>query len=219
MTRGLFVTLEGGEGAGKSTLLRSLLAGLEADGRDVATTREPGGSPLGERIRGMLLAGRFKDAGPEVEAVAFAAARSDHVSKTIRPALEAGKVVVCDRFFDSTRAYQGHLGVSPGLLDALEFEAVGDWRPDVTLLLDCDPVVGLARAKGRGEGADRFEAEDLRFHERVREAFLAMAAREPSRFVVLDAAMGAEAVAERALAVVRERAESLMGRPRGNRAA
>lgn len=219
MARGLFVTLEGGEGAGKSTLLRALLAGLEADGREVATTREPGGSPLGERIRNLLLAGRLKEAGPEVEAVAFAAARSDHVSKTIRPALEAGKVVVCDRFFDSTRSYQGHLGVDPDLLDALEREAVGPWRPDITLLLDCDPSVGLSRAKGRGVAADRFEAEDLHFHECVRAAFLRMAAREPSRFVVLDAAMGAEDVALHALAAVRERAESLMGRPRGSRAA
>jgi len=216
--RGLFITLEGGEGAGKSTLVRALEEGLRADGREVVLTREPGGSPLGERIRALLLQGAFKGNGPAVEAVAFAAARSDHLSKVILPALARGAVVVCDRFFDSTRAYQGYHGVDAGLLDTLEREAVGPWRPDLTLLLDLDPRIGLARAvarRGTGE-VDRFEGEDMRFHEGVRAAFLGMAAREPGRFHVLDASRAPDEVAEDAMAETRARAEALMGPSEGD---
>lgn len=199
-THGLFITFEGGEGSGKSTQLRLLANHLRAQGRLVLETREPGGSALAEKIRALLLA---PDRGPAdcvTEALLFAAARRDHVQQTIRPALAAGHFVLCDRFSDSTMAYQGagRGGPQPAL-EAIDRAATEGLRPDVTILLDLSADVGLARAKARrgAEAADPFEKADHAFHNRVRNAFLARAAAEPERFCVLDAAGSAEEVAAR----------------------
>jgi dTMP kinase len=189
---GRFITFEGGEGAGKSTQIRLLAERLRLLGKEVVATREPGGTPTAEAIRALLLSGRATELGPEGEAVLFAAARTDHVAHVIRPALVAGCWVLCDRFFDSTRVYQGgSAGASEGMLDALERAAVGETRPDLTIILDVPASVGLARAARRiaaaGTVADRFERDDLAIHEARRQAFLAIAAAEPERCVVVDA--------------------------------
>lgn len=189
---GLFVTFEGVEGAGKSTLVRSLAEIVRSEGHDVLVTREPGGSPLAERLRSLLLGGAFKSCGAEVEATIFAAARSDHFSKTISPVLDSGGVVLCDRFYDSTRALQGAAGqVSESLLDDLVDEAVGDRRPDLTLILDCPVEEGLSRVHARrrpDEAIDRFEGEGVAYHCKVRDSLLSIASSEPSRCRVIDAA-------------------------------
>ncbi|MDQ0506956.1 dTMP kinase [Xanthobacter agilis] len=202
--RGLFITLEGGEGTGKSTQARLLAAHLRARGRRVVETREPGGSAGAEAVRHVLLSGAAEPLGPRVEALLFAAARADHVAVLIAPALAAGTVVVCDRFMDSTRVYQGVVGhVEPELLRGLERVCVKA-RPDLTLVLDVPPEVGLGRAAARGKGAvaDRFEREGLAYHGAVRDAFLALAAAEPERCAVVDATPAAEAVAVRIAALV-----------------
>ena len=195
---GRFITLEGGEGAGKSTQLRRLLARLQAAGIDAVGTREPGGSTGAEIMRHLILSGAAKPLGPLAEATLFAAARADHLDATIRPALARGAWVVCDRFADSTRAYQGALGnVDPRLIAALEQVTVGETRPDLTLILDLPAEVGLARAAARsGRDADRFESEGLAFHLALREAFRALATSEPERCVLIDASFEAEAVEE-----------------------
>ena len=190
--RGRFLTLEGGEGAGKSTQGRRLKRRLEAMGLEVMLTREPGGSPRAERIREVLLGGEPKAYGPFAEGLLFAAARADHVDQTIGPALGRGAFVVCDRFTDSTRVYQGVLGeVSERVLASLERVALGVVTPDLTLVLDVPAKLGLARATERrqasGQAADRFETEGVAFHSRIREAFLAIAAAEPNRCAVVDA--------------------------------
>lgn len=188
--RGKFITFEGGEGSGKSTQA-SLLAGrLRTLGISVILTREPGGSPGAEMVRHVLLAGAAKPLGAEAEAILFAAARADHLDKTIRPALERGAWVVCDRFVDSTRVYQGAVGkVDDTVIRALERVTVGDTRPDLTIMLDLPAELGLARAAGRRDGGvvDRFEAEQLGFHAALRDAYRAIAAAEPERCVVIDA--------------------------------
>ena len=166
--RGQFITFEGGEGSGKSTHTRLLAERLKALGIEVVLTREPGGSPGAEIIRHVLLSGLAKPLGPETETILFAAARDDHVRTTIRPALIDGKWVICDRFIDSTRVYQGVLGKVDGkLIRGLERITVGAAMPDLTFILDVPATVGLARAKRRrGKGAtDRFEAELVEFHE------------------------------------------------------
>src|SRR5512141_1605544 len=171
--RGRFITFEGGEGSGKSTHAKRLAEKLRSLGLEVVLTREPGGSPGAEIIRHILLSGLTKPLGPETEAILFAAARDDHVRATIRPALAAGKWVICDRFIDSTRVYQGVLGkVDAKLIRGLERVTVGAVMPDLTFLLDVPANVGLARAKTRrGAGsADRFEAESVEYHEALREA-------------------------------------------------
>jgi len=196
--RGKFITFEGGEGTGKSTQAAMLALRLEALGHRVQLTREPGGSPGAEIIRHVLLSGAAKPLGPDVEAMLFAAARDDHVRCTILPALESGKWVICDRFVDSTRVYQGILGqVDHRLIRSLERVAVGTLMPDLTIMLDIPVDVGLARArKRRGTQApDRFEAENIEFHKKLRDAYLAIAAEEPERCVVIDAQAGREAVA------------------------
>jgi dTMP kinase len=207
--RGRFITFEGGEGSGKSTHARALAERLEARGLGVVLTREPGGSPGAEVIRHILLSGIAKPLGAETEALLFAAARDDHVRNTILPALEAGRWVVCDRFIDSTRVYQGILGRVDGkLIRGLERITVGkDALPDVTFLLDVPATVGLARAhKRRGEGeADRFESESVEFHEKLRAAYRALAAHEAQRIVVVDGRAPREVVAERIWSVVEER--------------
>lgn len=188
--KGRFITLEGGEGTGKSTQIKRLVARLVGMGIETLATREPGGSPKAERLRDIILSGGVQPFGPVAETLAFAAARIDHLDHTIRPALEEGCFVLCDRFMDSTRAYQGALGdVDPDIIDQLEIVAVGDTRPDLTIILDIDPAVGMERANKRrqDENADRFEAQDLQFHSAVRDAFRKIANAEPARCAIVDA--------------------------------
>ena len=196
--RGRFITVEGGEGAGKSVQTERLAARLMALGVKVVRTREPGGSPGAELLREALLSGFAAEFGPEGEALLFTAARIDHLDNTIAPALKRGVWVVCDRFADSTRAYQGAAGKLPqSWIARLEEVAVGPLRPDLTLVLDIPPELGLERARRRSGGgaADRFELEGLAFHETLRSAFLAIAATEPHRCAVIDAAKSEEEVA------------------------
>jgi len=198
LARGLFVTFEGGEGAGKSTQIVRLAEALRAEGRDVLVTREPGGSPGAEAVRHVLLSGAAETFGPAMEAILFAAARSDHVEQVIRPAVEKGMIVLCDRFLDSSRVYQGVTGnLDAGFMRALEAVAINGMMPDLTVILDLDPALGLARAAARrgNETADRFEKETLGIHERRRRGFLDIAAREPERCVVVDASAPADRVA------------------------
>lgn len=208
--RGEFITFEGGEGTGKSTQAAMLALRLEALGIGVLLTREPGGSPGAEIIRHVLLSGAAQPLGPDAEAILFAAARNDHVDCTIRPALDAGKWVVCDRFADSTRVYQGALGnVDPRLIKSLERVAIGDLVPGLTFILDLPVETGLARRKQRAGNAapDRFEAEDVAFHEKLRQAYLALAEREPRRCIVIDAGRGKEEVAKQIWTIVNSRLE------------
>jgi dTMP kinase len=205
---GRFITFEGGEGAGKSTQLRRLAAHLGDTGHQVVTTREPGGTPTAEAIRRLLLSGFGAKLGAEGEATLFAAARADHVERLIRPALAAGKWVLCDRFTDSTRVYQGATGgVDAGLIRALERVTVGNTRPDLTIVLDVPAEIGLRRAAARSEGGtpDRFEGDDLALHEARRQAFLDIAGREPQRCIVVDATESEDEIAKRIWASVRER--------------
>jgi dTMP kinase len=207
---GRFITFEGGEGAGKSSQVKRLAAHLTHAGHDVVTTREPGGTPTAEAIREFVLAGLAVELGPRGEAALMAAARADHVDRVIRPALAQGQWVLCDRFIDSTRVYQGGpAGAEDAYLHALERLAVGDTWPDLTLIFDLPVEVGLARMAARqaGEGhiPDRFEREDLARHEARRFAFLAIAAREPERCAVIDANAPEDAVAAAIFAVVSER--------------
>jgi dTMP kinase len=197
--RGKFITFEGGEGTGKSTQAAMLALRLESLGLGVKLTREPGGSPGAEIIRHVLLSGAAKPFGPEAEAMLFAAARDDHIRCTIQPALDAGKWVICDRFADSTRVYQGVLGdVDERLIKGLERVSVGDLHPDLTFVLDVPVKIGLRRAAGRrrGKQPDRFEAEKVDFHEKLRAAYLRLAAAEPGRFVIVDAGAPKKMVAK-----------------------
>lgn len=200
LRNGFFITFEGGEGAGKSTQIRALAETLGRAGHEVVTTREPGGSPGAEAVRHVLLSGMAEPFGPAMEAVLFAAARADHVAQVIRPALERGAVVLCDRFVDSSRVYQGVTGgLDPAFMAALERVTVDGVMPDLTLILDIDPREGLRRATARrGEGtADRFEKEALALHRRRRKAYLDIAKKEPGRCVVIDAEATPEKIAAR----------------------
>jgi dTMP kinase len=203
--RGKFITLEGGEGAGKSTQAQMLADHLQSIGHRVLLTREPGGSPGAEIIRQVLLSGAAKPLGAETEAVLFAAARQDHVKCTIEPALAAGKWVVCDRFADSTRVYQGALGkVDARFIRGLERISIGGLAPDITLILDLPVDEGLKRvASRRGSGKpDRFEAEGPDFHKKLRSAYLALARQEPERCVVIDANRSIKKIAKQIWSVV-----------------
>jgi dTMP kinase len=206
--RGRFITFEGGEGSGKSTHAAALAERLIAIGIDVVLTREPGGSAGAEIIRHILLSGIAKPMGAETEAILFAAARDDHVRSVIRPALLQGKWVVCDRFIDSTRVYQGALGkVDAKLIRSLERVTVGAAMPELTLLIDVPAAVGLARAKRRrgADAADRYEQENLEFHDNLRSAYLALAEKEPRRIVVIDGRPPREVVAQRIWEMVEQR--------------
>jgi dTMP kinase len=185
---------------------------LESLGLGAALTREPGGSPGAEIIRHVLLSGAAKPFGAEVEAMLFAAARDDHIRCTILPALDAGKWVICDRFADSTRVYQGVLGeVDQRFIKALERVSVGDLQPDLTFVLDVPVALGLKRAAGRrrGKNPDRFEAEEFDFHQKLRKAYLALAKTEPKRFAVIDASAPKKTVAKRIWDAVNARLEPL----------
>ncbi|MGH8445565.1 MAG: dTMP kinase [Solimonas sp.] len=192
--RGRFITLEGGEGAGKSTQARFIRDWLVERGREVVLTREPGGSPLAEAIRSLVLGDWAEGVSPSTEVLLMFAARAAHWKTTILPALKAGRDVVCDRFVDSSYAYQGGgKGITDRRLRTLERLAVGSNKPDLTLLFDIEPELGLQRTRERGD-ENRFEQETLAFMERVRTTFLARAQAEPERFVVIDASREPEAV-------------------------
>lgn len=207
MVRGRFVTLEGGEGAGKSTQIRLLHDALRAAGiNGVVTTREPGGSPGAEMIRTLLVNGDVGRWLPVSEAMLLSAARHDHVARTIRPALEAGQWVLCDRFADSTMAYQGYgHGLDPTILTQLRDIAVGITRPDLTFILDVDPAIGLRRAASRHGGEDRYERMQVEFHARLRAGYLAIAEAEPHRCVVIDASADVAAIHAAIRAAVADR--------------
>lgn len=205
MQRGQFITFEGGEGAGKSTQAGRLVARLEGLGRKVVRTREPGGSPGAEALRELLVNGEGDRWSPTAETLLMYAARADHLERVIRPALDAGAWVVCDRFSDSTRAYQGAGGgVTRELIEAIDQAVVGVDQPDLTVMIDVPVELGLERAQARG-GAARFEGKGLAFHKRLRDGFLALAAADPDRCVVLDGAASADDVADRVWKAVEER--------------
>jgi dTMP kinase len=204
MPRGLFITLEGGEGAGKSTNLAFIRQWLERAGHDVVVTREPGGTELGERVRDILLHSKQLHITPESEMLLMFAARSEHLAKVIRPALAAGKVVLCDRFTDATYAYQGGgRGLPAERIAAMESWVQGGLRPDLTLLLDLPVEAGRARAGQRGE-PDRFEREDHEFFTRVHATYLARAQAEPKRMRIIDASRKLQQVEQQIAAVLEE---------------
>jgi dTMP kinase len=189
MTRGRFITLEGIEGAGKSTVAQMASDWLAARGVTTRVTREPGGTPLAERVRKIVLERGSESVSAQAETLLMFAARSIHVENVIRPSLARGEWVICDRFTDATRAYQGYgRGMDAAWIEQLAVAVQGDLQPDCTLLLDLPVDVGLSRARGRsGNAADRFEAETLEFFERVRQGYLEIAAREPQRVRVIAA--------------------------------
>jgi len=206
--RGRFISFEGGEGSGKSTQIKKLAERLEAAKLRAILTREPGGSPGAEIIRHLVLSGMGKLLGPEAETLLFAAARDDHVHTVIQPALAQGTWVLCDRFSDSTRAYQGKVGhVPPGILNAMQRVTIGDLKPDLTIILDVPVEVGLKRAAARRGNAtpDRFESEDLKFHQDLRDAYREIASAEPTRCVLIDASGDPNTVAASIWTALRDR--------------
>lgn len=216
MTQGKFITLEGGEGGGKTTQATLLAERLRKSGLGVLKTREPGGTPRAEAIREVLLSGKAKPFGALGEAVLFYAARESHLELAIRPALEKGTWVVCDRFSDSTRAYQGAAGGLPlSIIDVLDSAVVGKTRPNLTIIFDLPPELGLKRAAERkrqnknnetaGKELDRFETMNLAFHRSLREEFLAIAKAEPGRCIVIDASRNIHVIAEEVWSIVRRR--------------
>lgn len=206
VTQGRFITFEGGEGTGKSTQVARLVERLRGRGLEVVQTREPGGSPGAEDIRAIALNGDPGRWSAATETLLMFAARSDHLERTIRPALAAGRWVVCDRFADSSRAYQGVGGGTPAdFIEVLDAAIVGATQPDLTLVFDLPVQVGLERAFGRGLFETRFESKGLEFHERLRRGFLEIAAEHPERCVVIDADGDQDAVAARVEAAVEAR--------------
>lgn len=224
MTAGWFITFEGGEGSGKSTQAKRLADHLTSAGHTVTMTREPGGSPFAERLRAIILDPNLEPHAPLAEALLFASARADHLDQVIRPALADGRFVVCDRFSDSTRVYQGYAGrVEPRLLEALELIIVQHTKPDLTIVVDIPAEIGLARAalrlnapvaqapsertpkQPRGLLADRFESRGLDYHKKLREGFLEIARLEPQRCVVVDGQRSPDDVARDVWAAVESR--------------
>lgn len=205
--KGGFITLEGGEGAGKSTQIQRLAAALKQAGHNVITTREPGGSPGAEAIRALLVEGAVDRWDAVTELLLHYAARRDHLAQTILPALQSGTWVICDRFADSTMAYQGYgLSLGRDVVEHAHALAVGDTRPDLTVILDIPLDVGLARAKERdGDDANRYERMDRDFHQRIRDGFLDIAKREPERCAVIDATADADAVHGKIADAVKQR--------------
>jgi dTMP kinase len=201
---GLFITVEGIEGVGKTTNLEYLQQLITAAGKELVVTREPGGTPLGEAIRDLLLDPQYKGMNADCELQLMFAARAEHLDKVIRPAIEAGRWVLCDRFTDATYAYQGGgRGLDTGRIAALEQLVQGDFRPDLTLLLDVPVEIGLARAGSRS-APDRFEQEQVDFFERVRQAYLAMARDHDGRYRVIDAGRSITRVQEQLAEVLRQ---------------
>jgi dTMP kinase len=213
--RGSFITFEGIEGTGKSTQIALLAKHLTALGKSVVLTREPGGTPIGDQVRRVLLDPANSALDPKAELLLYAASRAQHLAELIAPALAAGKVVLCDRFSDATLAYQGYgRGIDRELIISLDRLVTGGMRPDLTVLLDIKTAAGLARARSRNstaglESEGRFENEELAFHDRVRQGYLALAKQDPGRFRIIDAAPQAEAVQERIRAAVDEAVRQL----------
>lgn len=206
---GLFISFEGGEGAGKSTQIRLLAEALKSGGHDVLVTREPGGSAGAEAVRHVLLSGAAEAFGTRMEAILFAAARNDHVEEVIRPALAQGVIVLCDRFVDSSRVYQGVTGnLEPAYIESLQRVAVNGVMPDATLILDLPAAIGLERAQKRGAlvsgqaEPDRFEKEEIETHEKRREAFLDIAANDPARCHVVNAQRPQQDIAQEILSII-----------------
>jgi dTMP kinase len=191
-----FITFEGGEGSGKSTQVKLLEKRLQTLGYDVVVTREPGGTPQGEALRPLLVSGESNRWSPEAEALLMYAARAENVARNVRPALAAGKIILCDRFFDSTDVYQGYAGgVSQKLLSSLKEVIVGTVVPNLTLVFDIDPEQGLKRAAARrGVSEDQFEKRGLAFHQKLRNGFLQLCMAEPVRCKRIDAARSIEAI-------------------------
>ena len=208
MTRGRFITLEGGEGAGKTTLAKALKKALEEQGINALITREPGGTPNAEALRNLLVEGETGRWSPLSETLLLYAARADHVERLIIPALEEGAWVICDRFSDSTRAYQGAAGgLSPERIAQIDAATLNGFGPDLTFMVDLDPETGLERTRQRGEDATRFERQPGIFHHKLRNAFVEIAKAEPDRCVILDGAQSPADVAARAFAEIRSRLE------------
>jgi dTMP kinase len=210
--RGRFVTFEGGEGAGKTTQLKLLSEGLQSTGLSVLQTREPGGSAGAEEIRGLLVEGDPGRWDAISEALLHFAARRDHIEKTIKPALARGAWVLCDRFADSTMAYQGYgHGLERETIEAIQQLAIGAFKPDLTLILDVPVDGGLARAAGRAAETSRYERMDVEFHERVRQGFLEVARRQPERCVVIEAQAGITAVQDALRRAIADRLQVEIG--------
>ena len=208
MTQGRFITLEGGEGAGKTTLAKALAAGLQARGFESLVTREPGGTPNAEALRHLLVEGETGRWSPLAETLLLYAARADHVERLIKPALDSGKWVICDRFSDSTRAYQGAAGgLAAERIAQIDAACLDGFGPDLTFMVDLDPEQGLERTRTRGEEATRFERQPGAFHHALRQAFLEIANAEPDRCVILDGAQSPDIVFERAMMVIQDRLE------------
>jgi len=206
LPRGKFITFEGGEGTGKSTQVRRLAEALRAEGYAIVTTREPGGAPGAEDIRKLLVEGEPGRWDPLTEAILHFAARREHLARTVLPALDRGDWVISDRFADSTMAYQAYgQGVPVEKIDALYREIVGDLRPDLTIILDITPEQGLQRASTRAGGETRYEQMDIAFHNKIRNAFLDIARREPARCVVIATSAPLDQVAAQILETVRTR--------------
>ena len=206
MDTGLFITLEGGEGAGKSTLIKGLAAQLNALGHEVVVTREPGGTTGAESIRNLIVTGDSERWTPLSELCLFYAAREDHLTRLIRPALARGATVICDRFADSTRAYLGQAGgAGRAAVETLDALIVKDTQPDLTLILDIDPVVGLSRAAARAGKEDRFEGKAMAFHTALRASYLEIATKFAHRCVVLDAILPPTDLQEAAWRIVSAR--------------
>lgn len=202
---GLFITFEGGEGSGKSTQIRRLTERLTQAGLAVLATREPGGTPEAEAVRALLVSGDVARWTAKSEALLNYAAREEHLEQVIRPALAEGRIVLCDRFMDSTRAYQGYAGgCEASFIDALERAVVGETVPKLTLIFDLDPAIGLERAKARGDAVseDRYERKGLGFHTKLREGFLDILRRNPKRCRLVDAAQDIDAVSEDVWSIV-----------------
>lgn len=205
---GLFITFEGVEGCGKTTQIRLLAEQLTGAGHRVVLTREPGGCAIADKIRTILLDAENRAMVPMTELMLYAAARAQHVAEVIQPALLTGSVVLCDRFCDATIAYQsGGRGIDAHMIDTLNELACRDVRPDLTLLIDCDPVIGLARAQRRiettsGPREERFELEEMAFHQRVRASYLQLAADDPGRFITIDGSGSPEAISAHIAALI-----------------
>ncbi|MFD0717106.1 dTMP kinase [Paenibacillus sp. GCM10027626] len=207
MDKGRFITIEGGEGAGKTTLIQALAHTLKADGYTVMVTREPGGIRIAEQIRGVILDCDNTMMEPRTEALLYAAARRQHLTEKIMPALQAGQIVICDRFIDSSLAYQGHArGIGMDAIRSINQFAIDGIMPDLTLFMDIEPEVGLQRVRqGDGREINRLDLEDMQFHRLVREGYMLLMQEEPERMVRIDAGGTPEQVLEAALAVIKGR--------------
>lgn len=200
MKRGLFITFEGGEGAGKTTQIKRLAASL---GDDCVVTREPGGTPEADALRKVFIDYNGQDWPPQAVLLLMFSARALHTEKLLKPSLAAGKTVLCDRYTDSTRVYQGYAGgISLDVIESLKQTAIGDFEPDLTIILDIDPVIGMKRADARA-GESTFEHKDMNFHQKLRDGFLTIAKQNPARCVIIDASRDEDAIAADILEAVK----------------